>query len=172
MVKPKNSAPQNSSESESESNNSKSESESKSKSSKSSESDSGSDTKNNSTLKERVTAYIKIDDLIREKRDEIKELSEKKIKYEEFIRKYLEDNDKDTIETNDGEIVYKKQTTKTPLKEELISKAIIKKIEESKRLSGSGQQIATSILDEINKLRGVNVKNNIRRIKKKSKSKK
>lgn len=120
-------------------------------------------------LKERVSTYIKIDNLISEKRDEIKSLCEKRVKCEEYIKKYLEDNNKDVIETNDGKIVFKKQTVKTPLKEDLIIKAIVSRVDTSKEMAGSGQQIAKDIVEELNKLRGVNVKSSIRRIKKRDK---
>lgn len=126
-----------------------------------------------SALKEKVTGYIKIDDLIREKKEEIKELNEKKLKYEEFIRKYLEKANKTKIETNDGDIVYKKQSTKAPLKEELLEKAVIKQFQDTKKIgNGNGAQIAHDILEEVNNMRGISVKNNIRRIKKKETKKK
>lgn len=125
-----------------------------------------------SALKEKVTGYIKIDDLIREKKEEIKELNEKKLKYEEFIKKYLEKANKTKIETNDGDIVYKKQSTKAPLKESLIETAIVKKFKDSKKITDDGLKIAHDILEEVNTLRGISVKNNIRRIKKKETKKK
>lgn len=125
-----------------------------------------------SALKEKVTGYIKIDDLIREKKEEIKELNEKKLKYEEFIKKYLEKANKTKIETNDGDIVYKKQSTKAPLKESLIETAIVKKFKDSKKITDDGLKIAHDILEEVNTLRGISIKNNIRRMKKKETKKK
>ena len=128
---------------------------------------------NDSTLKEKVTSYLKIDDLIKEKKEEIKELVQKKVQYEEFLMEYLEKANKTRIETNDGEIVFKKQTSKSPLKEELFEKVIVKKFQDTKKITESGVKIAHDILEEVNNLRGVSIKNNIRRIKKKTnKSKK
>jgi hypothetical protein len=121
-----------------------------------------------SVLKEKVTSYLKIDDLIKEKKEDIKELTKKKLKYEEFLMEYLEKINKTRIETKDGEIVYKKQTSKAPLKEELIEKAIVKKFQDVKNIKESGIKIAHDVLEEVNSMRGVNIKNNIRRIKKKT----
>jgi hypothetical protein len=119
-----------------------------------------------SQLKMKVESYLKIDDEIRGKREEIKELQEKKVIYEEYIMNYLEKANKTKIETNDGDIVFKKQTSKMPLKEELFEKAIVKKFQDMKKITESGAQIAHDILEEVGKLRGVNIKNNIRRVKK------
>lgn len=131
-------------------------------------SESEEDDANTGTLKEKVTAYVKIDDLIREKKDEIKELNDKKTEYEAYLMEYLEKKNKTRIETKDGEIVYKQSSTKAALKEELIEKAIVKKFHDTKKVNESGVKIAHDILEEVDKLRGVTVKNSIRRIKKKT----
>lgn len=123
-------------------------------------------------LKDKVSKYIKLDDQIREKKEEIKDLQEKKVEFEEYIRKYLEKANKTKIETNDGEIVFKQQSSKAPLKEELIEKAIVKKFQDAKKVTESGVKIAHDILEEVGKMRGISVKNNIRRIKKKEQKKK
>ena len=122
---------------------------------------------NTDTLKEKVTGYIKIDDLIRAKKDEIKELTEKKLKYEEFIKKYLEKANKTKIATNDGDIVFKKQTSRAPLKETFIETAITKKFQDADKITDSGVKSAHDIIAEINTMRGVSITNNIRRMKKK-----
>jgi len=129
---------------------------------------------NTTLLKENVTAYIKIDDLISEKRNEIKELNEKKLKYEEYIKKYLEREKKDKIELNEGSIVFKKVSTKQPLKEEIIEKAIISKIKNytGKKFTDDFEKIAQEIIQEMDTMRGVSIKNNIRRIGKKKNTKK
>lgn len=118
-------------------------------------------------LKEKVTGFLKVDDLIREKKEEIKELTEKKLKFEEFIKNYLENANKSKIETKDGDIVFKKQTTKAPLKEAMLEQAIVKKFQDTKKITDSGVKIAHDILEEVNNMRGVSVKSNIRRMKKK-----
>lgn len=122
-------------------------------------------------LKENVTCYIKLDDTIKEKKDEIKELLEKRAKYEEFIKTYLEKNNKTKIDTKDGEIVFKKSSVKSPIKEDIIEKAVVAKIKDmpAKKLSDSYIKIASEILEEVDHLRNVNVKNNIRRVKAKVK---
>lgn len=124
-------------------------------------------------LKENVTAYIKIDDLITEKRGEIKELNEKKLKYEEYIKKYLEKEKKDKIELSEGSIVFKKISTKQPLKEEIIQKAIIAKMKTftGKKSSSECEKLAQDMIHDMDSMRGINIKNNIKRIGKKKQQK-
>lgn len=157
------------------------------KSSKSSNSSSSEDTKKDTkkasapaptpttgALKEHVKAYMKIDDVMREKREELKELNEKKLEHEEYIVKYLEKEKKDKIETADGDIIYKQTSTKTPIKEAIIEKAIVTKM----KTVGTTQQkdgyakLAHDILEEVDGMREVKVRNNIKRQKKKQAKKK
>lgn len=128
---------------------------------------------NTSVLKENVASYIKIDDLIAEKRAEIKELSEKKIKYEDYIKKYLEKENKEKIELSDGSIVFKKTSVKQPLKEEIIEKAIISKIKtfNGKKISGEYEKIAHEIVNDMDSMRGINIKSSIKRTGKKKTNK-
>jgi len=123
----------------------------------------------NPILKENVIAYLQINNIIAEKREEMKELIKKKCKYEEYLKVYLERENKSKIETNDGDIIFKKQTSKQPLKEDIIEKAIVNKFKDVKKVSESGVKIAHDILEEVNNMRGVNVKSNIRYVKKKGK---
>lgn len=122
-------------------------------------------------LAENVAAYIKLDNMIRQKKDEIKELCEKQQEYGNDIQEYLTKVNKTKIETKDGDIVLKQTQTKSPLKEELIEKAIVKKFQDTKKISESGVKIAHDIIEEVNQLRGVSVKNRIRRMKAKTPSK-
>ena len=125
---------------------------------------------NLSVLKENVTAYIKIDDLIKEKQDEIKELKEKKLKYEDYIKSYLEKEKKEKITFDEGEIVCKKVSTKQPIKEEIIQKAIISKIKDIDVKKIDVNQIAQNIIQELDNMRGVSIKNNIKRVGRKKKN--
>lgn len=117
-------------------------------------------------LKEKVVTFLKLDDIITIKRNELKELMTKKIKEEDFIKEYLEKANKTKIETSDGDIVFKKQTSKSPFKEELVEKAIVSKFKDVKKITGNGVEIAHEILEEVNQMRGVSVKSQIRRVKK------
>lgn len=121
-------------------------------------------TSNLSVLKENVTAYIKIDDLIKEKQDEVKELKEKKLKYEDYIKSYLEREKKEKITLDEGEIVYKKVSTKQPIKEEIIKNAIVSKIKDIDAKKLDVNQLAQNIIKELDNMRGVSIKNNIRRV--------
>jgi len=124
---------------------------------------------NDPDLKENVISYLQINNIIYEKKEELKELTKKKLKYEEFLKEYLERENKTKIETNEGDIVFKKQTSKMPLKEDIIEKAIVKKFQDTRKINESGVKIAHDILEEVNSLRGVNIKSNVRYIKKKGK---
>lgn len=125
-------------------------------------------------LKENVTYYLKIDDAIRDKKDEIKELVEKRIKYEDFIRRYLERTNKTKIDTKDGEITFKKSAVKAPIKEDIVEKAIVSTIKDltGKKLTDGYIKVAHDILEEVDNMRDVKVKNNLRRTKKKQHKKK
>lgn len=117
-------------------------------------------------LSDEIAAYIKLDDTIKEKKRELKELLKKRQTNEEIIKKYLLDNNKTKIETKDGDIICTKVSQKMPLKEELIEKAIVKKFQDTKKITESGVKIAHDIIEEVNSMRGINIKNNIKRVKK------
>jgi hypothetical protein len=48
----------------------------------------------------------------------------------------------------------------------LIEKAIVKKFQDNKKTNESGIKIAHDVIEEVNNLRGVSIKTNIRRVKK------
>lgn len=116
-------------------------------------------------LKNRVENYVRIDDLISEKRAEIKELIIEKVQFEEYIKNYLEKTNKTKIETASGEISFVKHTTRAPLKDTLIETTIAKKVQTAGNIKDSAA-FTHEIMDELNNLRGVNIKNNIKRVKK------
>jgi DNA-binding Xre family transcriptional regulator len=119
-----------------------------------------------------VTEYIKLDDLISEKRAEIKELVDEKIQYENSILKYFERTNASKIKLPEGEIICKKQISKAPIKEDIIGKAITNKLEKPTTITDGGSKLAQDIIDEMNNLRSVITKNNIKRIKKRKSTKK
>lgn len=75
-------------------------------------------------FKDRVLSYIKIDDLIRLKTEEIKELKEKKKPCEEYIIRYLEKAKGDHINIIDGKLIKNETETKAPLKLDIIKDSI------------------------------------------------
>lgn len=83
-------------------------------------------------FKENVIRYVKLDDMIRQRQNEVKELTGLKNPCEEFILKYLEDIESGTIEINDGKLRRNKSEQKTPLSTDIIKSAIEKKVADPK----------------------------------------
>lgn len=75
-------------------------------------------------FKEKVLTYLKIDDAIRKRQEEIKELREKKKPCEDFIIKFLEKAQSDHINVNGGELVKNEVERKGPLKIDIVREAI------------------------------------------------
>ena len=93
-----------------------------------SESDSGSedlaDVKITREFQENVQKYVKIDDLIKKKQGEIKELKLKKTPCEKHILKFLEEVDENVIDISDGKLRKNKSTTKKKITEDVMKAAI------------------------------------------------
>lgn len=83
-------------------------------------------------FKEKVITYIKCDDLIRQKMDEVKELKEKKKPCEDYIIKYLESKDAPFVKVKDGKLVKSRSESKGGLKAELIKDSIMEGIKGQK----------------------------------------
>jgi hypothetical protein len=79
-------------------------------------------------FKEHVIGYIKIDDMIRQRKEEIKELQDKKKPCEEYILRYLEKVDEHIVELKGGKIRRNQSETKAPLKLDIIKTAIFEGI--------------------------------------------
>lgn len=81
---------------------------------------------------ENVIKYVKLDDLMRKKQDEIKELKKLRKTPEEFIITYLEDIKVSQIDISDGKLKRKRTETKVPINNKIIKTALDKKIEDPK----------------------------------------
>lgn len=79
-------------------------------------------------FKEKVITYLKCDDLIRKKMEEIKELKEKRKPCEEYIIKYLETKDSSFVIVKDGKLIKNKTESKGSLKMDIIKEAIMEGI--------------------------------------------
>lgn len=79
-------------------------------------------------FKENVIAFVKYDDLIRQKMTEIAELKKKRKPKEDYILKYLEKIDETTIDISGGKLRKNKAESKVPLNQDYIKKAIGKKV--------------------------------------------
>ena len=79
-------------------------------------------------FQENVINYVKYDDLIRKKMNEIKELKKQRKPREDYILKYLADEEIKCIEVNNGKLRRNKSETKVSLNKDIITEAIRKKI--------------------------------------------
>ncbi len=128
-------------------------------------------------FKEKILGYIKIDDLIRIKMDEIKELKEKKELCEEYILKNLDKNESNFINIPGGKLIKNQSETKGPLKSDVIKEAIIDGL---KKDNITNEENTIKVVDDIltlmeekrGKVNRVNLKRTFERVKKKKEPKK
>tara|TARA_B100000949_G_C14093679_1_gene371067 strand:- start:285 stop:740 length:456 start_codon:yes stop_codon:yes gene_type:complete len=83
-------------------------------------------------FQESVVKYVKLDDLVRKKMDEIKELKKIRKPCEEFILSYLDDVKVSKVEITDGSLKRQKTETKVPINNKIIKTALEKKIDNPK----------------------------------------
>ncbi len=125
-----------------------------------------------SAFKDNVIKYIKYDDMIREKQQEIKELRASRKKHEDSVIEYMEKKKKEKISIGGGSIVKKSTERIAPLKIDVIKESIfeILKLEE---LSRDKKDVTVDILDKINVKRGTKTSTTLSRtFEKKPKNKK
>ena len=79
-------------------------------------------------FEENVIKYVKIDNLIRKKMAEIKELKSQRKPCEEFILSYLDKIGQNTIEISGGKLRYNKSETKQSINQDIIKKSIAEKV--------------------------------------------
>lgn len=71
-----------------------------------------------------VKNWVKIDDEIREKNNQIKELKDEKKEYETFILEFMQNNHENVINISDGKLRVNKSTSKAALKQESIQSSL------------------------------------------------
>jgi len=79
-------------------------------------------------FQENVIKYVKLDDLIRNREKEVRELKKQRKPCEEYILNYLERVDENIIEITNGKLRRNKCATKVPLTKAIIKSALIEKI--------------------------------------------
>ena len=87
-----------------------------------------------SQFKENVIKFVRMDDLIRQKMEEIKELKDQKKPFEEFILGYLEKKDSPFVNIKSGKLIKNKSETKAPLKLDIIKESIVEGIKSENNL--------------------------------------
>jgi hypothetical protein len=75
-------------------------------------------------FRKNVLKWITLDDTLRELRGKVKEITNEKKQYEEFVLSFLENVDEKSIEIKDGKLSRNVSKTKSPLKKELIFKSL------------------------------------------------
>lgn len=128
-------------------------------------------------FKEKILGYIKIDDLIRIKMEEIKELKEKKELCEEYILKNLDKNESNFINIPGGKLIKNQSETKGPLKSDVIKEAIIDGLKKDNITNEENtvkvvEDILTLMEEKRGKVNRVNLKRTYERVKKKREPKK
>ena len=106
-------------------------------------------------FQENVIKYVKYDDAIRKKQDEVTELKKKRKPCEEYILKYLDNVGENLVEITDGKLRKNKSETKAPLSQDIIKNAISQKVNDP--------IIIEEILKSMENLRPLNTHVNIKR---------
>lgn len=106
-------------------------------------------------FQENVIKYVKMDDLVRRKEKEIKELKAQRKPCEDFILSYLEQVGENVIEITNGKLRRNKSETKVALNQDIIKKAIATKIQDPKQIQ--------EVMMTMETLRPLNTRVNLKR---------
>lgn len=106
-------------------------------------------------FRETVIKFVKIDDLVRKKTEEMAELKNQKKPLETFILKYLDQVDETVVEITNGKLRKNKSETKAAVNMDIIKEAISKKVEDPK--------VVNEILDIMEELRPKKININLKR---------
>lgn len=83
-------------------------------------------------FQEVVVKFVNLDDLIRKKKEELKELEKHKKPCEEYILKGLDQIGENVIDITNGKLRKNKSETKVPLNQDIIKQAIFEKVKDPK----------------------------------------
>lgn len=86
-------------------------------------------------FQEYVVKFVKLDDLIRKKNEELTELKKQKKPCEEFILKQLDKMNENVIEITDGKLRKNKSESKASLNQDIITNALKEKIKDPQQVS-------------------------------------
>lgn len=106
-------------------------------------------------FQENVIKYVKIDDLIKKKNREIRELKKNKKTCEDYIIKYLDEIDESIIDISNGKLKKNEYKTKKPLNKQIIQKTLLDEFKDADTVN--------KLLDMMNKNRPVTVKVSLKR---------
>ena len=100
-------------------------------------------------FKQKVILYTKIDDLIREKAEELKELKDKRKPHEEYILNYLDKKDIPSVNLKSGKLIKNKAESTSPIKLDIIKDSIIECIKQEDDLSSPNDIKCKDVSDKI-----------------------
>lgn len=83
-------------------------------------------------FQENVVKFVKLDDLMRKKQQEMTELREQRKPCEQYILKYLDNVDENVIEITNGKLRKNKSETKAALTQDVMKSAISEKVSDPK----------------------------------------
>ena len=98
-------------------------------------------------FKEKIILWIHIDDLVRKKQEEIKELKNKREEIDEYILKVLDKNDSDFVDIPGGKLVKNLSERKGTLKVDIIKESIQEVIKKEKLTDSD--EISKKLLDDV-----------------------
>ena len=106
-------------------------------------------------FQETVIKFVKIDDIVRKKEKELKELKNQRKPYEKYILDYLETVNENVIDISTGKLRKNKFETKVPLTLDIMRNAIKEKVKDVK--------VVEDIIKLMDTLRPKNVRINLKR---------
>lgn len=101
-----------------------------------------------------VKNWVKIDDNIREKTSQIKELKDERKEFETFILEYMDKINENVINISDGKLRKNKSSTKAGLKQETIQNALLDLTQDTNK----AVQMTKYIMDKRHVTERVNLK--------------
>lgn len=117
--------------------------------------------------KESILRFLKCDDLIRMKKEELKELQDQRKPYEEFILSYLEKKDQPFINVKSGKLIKNKSETTAPLKLDIIKESIKEGIKNEKDMTKLNDvkcnDVTEKIIELMNTKRGKSTRTHLKR---------
>lgn len=117
-------------------------------------------------FKEIVIQYVNLDDLLRSKNEEIKEIKKDKKEIEEYIIECMEKLNEGVIDISDGKLRLNKTKTKTGLKESYLEESLQKLTNDNQK----AQLMTKQILENRPVKERVNIKRTFNRKKTKTKT--
>ena len=115
-------------------------------------------------FQENVIKFVKLDDLMKKKTQEMSELRTQRKPCEDFILKYLDQIGEQVIEINTGKLRKNKSETKIPLNQDIIKEAIETVVKDPK--------LVAQIMEHMDDSRPKNTRVNLKRTAKREASKK